>query len=77
MMAQFDQGYDPTMTLLHAIRWVISAWDIDLSTDTICHCFTKALLNESIAMQSQDQALFKDIKHELHGSEQKIPVTGY
>ena len=48
MMAQFDHGYDPMfiMTLLHAICWAISAWDIDLSTDIICHYFKKALSND-------------------------------
>lgn len=73
MMAQFDHGYDPmsTMTLLHAIRWAISAWDIDLSMDTICNCFAKALsLRESTTIPSHDQGLIRDIEHGLHELEQ-------
>ena len=73
MMAQFDHGYDPmsTMTLLYAIRWAISAWDIDLSMDTICNCFAKALsLRESTTIPSHDQGLIRDIEHGLHGLEQ-------
>lgn len=51
MMTQYDHGYDPisTMTILFAIRWAISAWTLDLSTDTIRNCFHKALSIEDVA----------------------------
>lgn len=46
MMAQFDQELDPmsTITILDAINWAVSPWDIDLSTETICNCFKRLFL---------------------------------
>ena len=47
MMAQFDQELDPmsTITILDAINWAVSPWDIDLSTVTICNCFKRLFLS--------------------------------
>ena len=44
MMDQFDKGYDPLsiMTILQAVRWAISAWNLDLAEDSIQNCFKKA-----------------------------------
>ena len=69
MMAQFDQGFDPmsTITILDAIRWAISAWDIDLSMETIHNCFKKALsLDDSNSIQPlHNQELVKEMERGL------------
>ena len=48
MMDQFDKGYYPlsNMTILQAVQWAISAWNLDLTEDTIQDCFKKAFSAE-------------------------------
>ncbi|KAB8236598.1 uncharacterized protein BDW43DRAFT_308275 [Aspergillus alliaceus] len=41
-------GQGPTMIVLQAIRWAISAWGLDLSDDTIRKCFKNALSTGAI-----------------------------
>lgn len=67
MMAQFDQGFDPmsTITILDAIRWAISAWDIDLSTETIYNCFKKALSLDDSIQPLHNQELIKEMERGL------------
>lgn len=50
MMAEYDRGYNPisTMTILLAVRWAISAWNLDLKESTIQNCFQKALTTQHI-----------------------------
>ena len=70
MMAQFDREFDPmsAITILDAIRWPISAWDIDLSAETICSCFKKALYSED-PIEIHNQELIKEIGKGLQGLE--------
>lgn len=48
MMAEYDRGYNPisTMTILLAVRWAISAWNLDLKESTIQNYFQKALTSQ-------------------------------
>jgi hypothetical protein len=67
MMTEFDRGYDPvsTMTILRALRWAISAWNIDLKDDTIQQCFKKALTIEDSIEISEREELIDEIQHGL------------
>ena len=56
------------ITILDAIRWAISAWDIDLSAETIRNCFKKALSSED-STEIHDQELIKGIEKGLQGLE--------
>lgn len=62
MMDQFDKGYDPlsTMTILQAVRWAISAWNLDLAEDTIQNCFKKAFSSED-TREIRCQAVINEI----------------
>lgn len=62
MMDQFDKGYDPlsTMTILQAVRWAISAWNLDLAEDTIQNCFKKAFDYEDMR-EIRCQAVINEI----------------
>lgn len=68
MMAEFDNGVDPlsTMTILTAIRWSISAWEFDLSSEAIRNCFTKALTpDQGSASEISGQDLTREIEQGL------------
>lgn len=43
MITEYNSGRDPlsTMAVLQAIRWAISAWNLDMVSDTIRNCFKK------------------------------------
>lgn len=66
MMAEFDRGFNPmsTMTVLQALRWAIPAWNVDLKSETIQHCFKRALLMEDAA-EMKDQELLNELQQGL------------
>ncbi|BCR98585.1 uncharacterized protein AKAW2_40268S [Aspergillus luchuensis] len=72
MMTEYDRGYDPitTMNLLQALRWSISAWNLDLKDDTIRHCFTRALSDDTYNPMPDSAIL-----HDLTASLQKLRNT--
>jgi hypothetical protein len=72
MMAEFDRGFNPieTMTILQALRWAISAWNIDLKDDTIQQCFKKALaIKDSIEIHE------KEVMDEIQQGLQKLQLS--
>lgn len=64
MMAEYDKGYNPlsTMTILLAVRWAISAWNLDLKESTIQNCFQKALASQD-TREEDCQATIAEISH--------------
>ena len=66
ILAEFDRGFNPvsTMTVLQALRWAISAWNIDLKSDTIRRCFKRALSIEN-AGEIEDQELLNELQQGL------------
>lgn len=67
MKAEFDHGYNPvtTMTILKAIRWVVKAWEVDLSPNVIQNCFTKTLSGQTDT-EAIDKVLLRDIQTSLN-----------
>ena len=74
MMAEFDRGFNPisTMTVLQALWWAIPAWNIDLKSDTIQHCFKRALSIED-AEEMKDQELLNELQQGL----QKLQLSNH
>ncbi|PWY73407.1 hypothetical protein BO83DRAFT_445290, partial [Aspergillus eucalypticola CBS 122712] len=72
IMTEYDWEYDPItiMNLLQVLRWSISAWNLDLKDDTICHCFTRALSDDAYNPMPDSAIL-----HDLTTSLQKLRDT--
>ena len=49
MLNKYEAGHDPltAINILKALCWGIQAWDIDMLTTTIKHCFRRALFKET------------------------------
>ncbi|KAI7976189.1 hypothetical protein EIK77_010662 [Talaromyces pinophilus] len=62
MNLEFGHGADPsvTMTILMAVRWAITAWNVDLDNETIMQYFSKALDVEAV-LKVNHAHLIKDI----------------
>ncbi|THC89702.1 hypothetical protein EYZ11_010853 [Aspergillus tanneri] len=74
IMAEFERGYDPvlTMTVLKAIQWAISAWNLDVPADTIISCFRKALAaGDTTAINIDNSQLVREIQQEV----QRLQLT--
>lgn len=61
-----------TMTILHAIRWAIFTWEIELADDTIKNGFRSALSMESVE-HVNNQQMIRDVELLLH----QLYLSGY
>lgn len=60
MLEEYESNCDPlaTMNILKALRWGMQAWDIDMSTATIKHCFQRALFKNT-AVPPEDLSIIQ------------------
>ncbi|QMW47093.1 hypothetical protein G4B11_010572 [Aspergillus flavus] len=74
LVHEHDRGWDPisTMTILHAIRWAISIWEIELADDIFTHAFRATMSIESIERIDNRQTIM-DIENLLH----HLYLSGY
>ncbi|RAQ51078.1 cenp-B [Aspergillus flavus] len=74
LVHEHDRGWDPisTMKILHAIRWAISIWEIDLADDIFTHAFRATMSIESIERIDNRQTIM-DIENLLH----QLYLSGY
>ena len=74
LVHEHDHGWDPmsTMTVLHAIRWAISIWEVEMVDDTITHSFRAAMSIETIE-RIHDRQTILDIETLL----QQLYLSGY
>jgi hypothetical protein len=77
MNLEFGRGADPsvTMTILMAVRWAITAWNVDIDNETVVQYFRKALEVGAVAKVNHEH-LIKDITAGLRHLEQTNRING-
>jgi DDE superfamily endonuclease len=75
---QFEQDQDPAknLTILQAIRWIISAWQNDITVPTIANCWLQSrVLAPKIGPQTREEAEKAGWREDLKAEEMRYNAT--